>query len=96
MSVFPATCARLNNTLLGCSRRWQIAGSSDLSYMRAMELALFSWPRRSCTLSSTPDNPMLAHRLYLHVPAFPVITSCGKLSRCLGHHTVAFVDEVIG
>ena len=68
MTVFPRnTCkaaTQMNNTLLGCSRRWQSAGSRDLSYMHVMELAIVSWPRRCRPLSSTHDNPVLAHRLY--------------------------------
>ena len=99
MSVFPATFATLQHEWMidtqlgcnGCSRRWQKAGSRDLSYMHLMELAIVSWPRRCCLLSSTHYIPC-----YLHVPAFRVMTSCGKLSRCLGHRTVVFVDEVIG
>ena len=86
----------MNDTQLGCSRRWQIAGSRALSCMHVIELAIVSWPRRCCTLSSIHDNQMLAHRLYVHVPAFCVMTSCGKLSCCLGHNTAVFVDDVIG
>ena len=87
----------VNDTQLGCSRHWQWAGSRALSYMHVMERAIVSWPRRCCSLCSTHDNPVLAHRLswYLHVPAFRVMTFCGKLSLCLGHHTVVFVEEVI-
>ena len=77
---------RMNDRQLCHSRRWQTAGSSDLSYMHMIKLALSSWSRRCCLLSSAHQNPLLAHRLYLHVPAFRVMTFCGKLYRCLGHH----------
>ena len=100
MTGFPGNtrtaATRMNNTPLGCSRLWQSAGSSDLSYMHMIKLVVVSWPRRCCALSSNHDNPMLAHILYPHVPAFRVMTSCGKLSRCLGHHTLVFVNEVVG